>query len=190
MIQGLHREAITDCGGLVVRAADSDLRLPTPCSDWDLGGLIGHLVGQNEGFAAAVRNGDAPLMAYDGSRLRAEDIRSRWKASKERLTAAFAAAAPDARVRLAELDREVDVRTAIGMQLLDSAVHAWDLAVSLGEDYRPADGIVEAVREGAGSIAALPGGAPGVFSSPLTVTNEDPWTDALRLLGRSPTWAR
>lgn len=182
--RAFHDRALTGCGALVARAADADLGLPTPCSDWDLGALIGHMVGQNDGFAAAVRDGDAPASAYDAPRLRPDEIRSRWAASVARLREAFGRAVPDARVRLAELDREVSVTTALGMQLLDSAVHAWDVATALGESYRPPEEIVSVVLPSAEAIAARPGGAPGTFAAPREVTREDRWADALRLLGR------
>lgn len=180
----LHGRALADCGGLVTRAADADLGVPTPCAEWDLGALVGHMVGQNDGFATAVREGDAPVSAYAAPRLRPEEIRPRWAASAARLREAFGQAAPDARVRLAELDREVSVTTALGMQLLDSAVHAWDVAAALGESHRPPEEVVSVVLQSAEAIAARPGGAPGTFAAPRRVTGEDRWADALRLLGR------
>lgn len=168
----------------MVQAARADLGMPTPCTDWDLGALIGHMVGQNEGFAAAVREGDAPLSAYAAPALGPQDVRPRWDDSSERLRTAFRDAAPDRLLRLAELDREVTAATAIGMQILDCAVHAWDVATALGGDYRPSDAIGRVVLESARTIAARPGGTPGVFAAPREVAGADPWLDALRLLGR------
>ncbi|SFC53087.1 TIGR03086 family protein [Nocardioides terrae] len=180
----LFERALDDAGVLVRQAAAADLGAPTPCSEWDLRALIGHMVGQNEGFAAAVADGDAPVEAYAAPELSAEQVRSSWDASADRLRTAFRDAAPEARVRLAEFDREASLETALGMQVVDCAVHAWDVATALGEVYRPPDVVVEVVLASARSIAARPGGTPGVFAPAKAVAGDDAWSDALRLLGR------
>ncbi|MGZ6678556.1 MAG: maleylpyruvate isomerase N-terminal domain-containing protein, partial [Nocardioides sp.] len=63
-MQACFEEALDDADGLVRRAAEASLALATPCEGWDLGALLGHMIGQNRGFATAVRAGDAPLAAY------------------------------------------------------------------------------------------------------------------------------
>lgn len=183
-LRHLFELALDDAGAMVRRAAAADLGAPTPCTDWDLRALVGHMIGQNEGFAAAVRDGDAPLTAYAAPELTADDVPLRWDGSADRLRSAFRNAEPEALVRLAELDREVSVATALGMQVVDCAVHAWDVATALGRDYRPADAVADVVHASARVIAARPGGAPGVFAPPREVAGTDPWLDALRLLGR------
>lgn len=183
-LRPLFDKALADAGERVLGAAATDLRAPTPCAGWDLGALIGHMIGQNEGFAGAVRDGDAPASAYLPVELSADEVPARWTESAERLRKAFGTAEPTARVRLAELDLEVPVAVALSMQLLDSAVHAWDVAAALGEDYRPDDAIARVVHESAQRIAARPGGTPGVFAAPRPVDGADLWSDALRMLGR------
>jgi uncharacterized protein (TIGR03086 family) len=183
-LRPLFERALDDAGALVRRAATADLTAPTPCRDWDLGALVAHMVGQNEGFARAVREGDAPLTAYAAPELTGDDITQRWEASAERLRAAFREAPAGAPVRLVELDRDVPVETALGMQVVDCSVHAWDVATALGEDYRPPDPVVEVVLASARLIAARPGGTPGVFAAPRETAGVEAWSDALRLLGR------
>lgn len=162
-----------------------DLTLPTPCADWDLADLFGHMVGQNLGFAAAVGDGDAPVAAYETVAVTAEDVESRWQGSATRVRDAFAAADPEATVHLAEFGFSPTVTVALGMQLLDAAVHAGDVATALGRTYRPAEPTVTFVLDLARQIAAQPGGTP-VFGAPLPENGSDPWRDALRLLGRDP----
>jgi len=62
-------------------------------------------------------------------------------------------------------------------------LHAWDLARSLGKDYRPAD--PELV------LAAWRGGTPqlwpGVDAEP---DGDDPWSFLLLASGRDPAWAQ
>jgi len=182
--RGLFEAALEDADSQVRRAASAPLDTPTPCSEWDLGALLGHMIGQNDGFAAAVRDGDAPLAAYAPPTLASDQVIARWSDSAERLRAAFRAAPPGRPLRLAEFDREVPVEVALGMQIVDCAVHAWDVATALGGVYRPDQAIVRLVLESARMIAARPGGTPGVFAPPREVAGTDPWLDALALLGR------
>jgi uncharacterized protein (TIGR03086 family) len=182
----LHAEALADCGEFVDRAARTNLRQPTPCRGWDLAALLGHMAGQNEGFAAAVQEGDADQSAYEPPPITPQTLITTWAASVDRVRAAFARADPDAEVNLAELGRRVTVAQALRMQLLDSAVHAWDVAATLGLAYRPSTEIAGLVLNSAREIAARPGGAPGVFAAPRPEAGLDPWADALRFLGRDP----
>lgn len=178
-----HGRALDDTTALAAGAGD--LTIPTPCAGWDLADLFGHVVGQNLGFAAAVADGDAPVAAYDSVPVASEDITRRWQESAARVRDAFGAADPEATVHLAEFGFRPTVAVALGMQLLDAAVHAWDVATALGQTYRPAEATVTFVLDMARQIAARPGGTP-VFAAPLTEGGEDPWRDALRLLGRDP----
>ncbi len=172
----------------VLASEAGDLTVPTPCAGWDLADLFGHMVGQNLGFAAAVAAGDAPVAAYESVPVAADDVTRRWEESAARVRDAFDAADPEATVHLAEFGFRPTVAVALGMQLLDAAVHAWDVATALGQAYRPAEVTVSFVLDMARQIAASPGGTP-VFAAPLTEGGQDPWGDALRLLGRDPDQA-
>lgn len=166
-------------------ASADDLTIPTPCADWDLADLFGHMVGQNLGFAAAVSDGDAPVAAYESVPVDSDDVARRWQESATRVREAFGAADPEATIHLAEFGFHPTVTMALGMQLLDAAVHNWDVATALGKTYRPAEPTVAFVLDMARQIAAQPGGTP-VFGAPLPEYGSDPWGDALRLLGRDP----
>lgn len=178
-----YDRALEDTTALASEA--HDLAVPTPCSDWDLAALFGHMVGQNLGFAAAVADGDAPVAAYEAVPVAADDVVRLWEESARRVRDAFAAADPETTVRLAEFGFQPTVAVALSMQLLDAAVHAWDVATSLGRTYQPSDVTVALVLDLARQIAARPGATP-VFAAPLDERGANPWHDALRLLGRDP----
>ncbi|NYI77519.1 TIGR03086 family metal-binding protein [Nocardioides panzhihuensis] len=169
-------------------SATDDLTIPTPCAGWDLADLFGHMVGQNLGFATAVADGDAPVAAYESVPVDSKDVARRWQESATRVRNAFGAADPEATIHLAEFGFHPTVTIALGMQLLDAAVHSWDVAAALGQAYRPAEPTVTFVLDMARQIAAQPGGTP-VFGAPLPEHGSDPWGDALRLLGRDPDQA-
>ena len=185
----LHHAALADTTRLVERAAQGPLDLPTPCDEWDLAALLSHMIGQNRGFAAALGDGDADIALYAGPEVTPDGVLGAWAESATALREAFGRAQPDAPVHLAEFDAQVSASLALGMQFLDTAVHAWDVATALGATYRPDDATVAFVLESAGPIAARPGGTPGVFAAPVaepSAGDADPWFTALRLLGRDP----
>jgi uncharacterized protein (TIGR03086 family) len=186
----MYEHALADCGSLVGRAPETDLRVGTPCAGWDLAALLAHMIGQNEGFAAAVRAGDADRSAYDPRPVTASTVLPEWSASAGRVLDAFRTASDDQQVSVAGFGT-FRVNTALRMHLLDTVVHAWDVAVSLEEEYRPSADLVDFAATFADRIAkASPDGQPGVFAAPLAVTGLDAWVDALRLLGRAPATSR
>lgn len=178
-----YGRALDDTTALASEAGD--LTVPTPCAGWDLADLFGHMTGQNLGFAAAVADSDAPVSAYESVPVTSDDVARTWQDSAVRVRDAFGAADPTATVHLAEFGFRPTVAVALGMQLLDAAVHAWDVATALGHTYRPTEATVTFVLDMARQIAARPGGTP-VFAAPLAEGGQDPWDDALRLLGRDP----
>lgn len=180
----LHDDALADAGRFVQRAAQGDLGLATPCDGWDLADLLSHMIGQNNGFAAAVATGDAEATAYVGPEVTAANAVGEWGASVAGLRDAFGQDSADRTVHLVEFDIRVSAAEALGMQLLDTAVHAWDVATALGDTYRPVETVARFVLDYSRKIASRPGGSPGVFAGPLPETGADPWSDALRLLGR------
>jgi len=86
-------------------------------------------------------------------------------------------------------DSSVPVAAAVGMHLLDTVIHTWDVAISLGNPYRPDDELLGIVAAGAKQV---PAGAsrtePGAAFAPTVTTDQtDPWLITLALLGREKT---
>src|SRR5262245_40470197 len=78
-----------------------DLDRPTPCSAWNLGELLRHMVSENRGFAASAGSTPAPPSAWHSGDLGADPHRS-YHDSAAAVTAAFGT--PD------YYDRRVEVR--------------------------------------------------------------------------------
>ncbi len=183
-----HRRALAQAGEIVAHVHAGDLARATPCAGWDLQALLTHMIGQNDGFAAAVTAGDAPRSAYTRPAVTASDLAPDWHRSADRVLAAFADAHSDDEVLLIEInpDSTVPVATAVGMHLLDTVIHTWDVASSLGSAYRPDDELLTIVAAGAKRV---PAGAsrtePGAAFAPAVTTDQpDPWLETLALLGR------
>ncbi|MCX4747521.1 TIGR03086 family metal-binding protein [Kitasatospora sp. NBC_01287] len=194
-----HARALALTAPVVAAIRPEQLALPTPCVDWTLRRLLEHVIGQQYGFAAAARGqgadlavwADRPVATGQAGTLAAL---AAFADSARELTEAFAAAeAAAATLQLPEIlaGHAFPAGQAIGFHLLDTLVHAWDLAAAVGLPLEvPADlaglllGIAEQVP--ADSHARRPGRA----FAPVVPAPEgaDAFERALRLLGRDPRW--
>src|SRR5689334_11658071 len=184
--QTLHRHALELTSELVGAIRAADLGCPTPCAGWDLATLLARMTGQNHGFADALRGGRDVAAYAPVPGLAA------WPGSVADLLDAVARPGVDA-VLLPEITtaQHFPVPVVIGFHLLDTAVHGWDVASSLGRAWRPEPPLVEAVLEQARLVPAGPARtAPGAAFAPvLAAEGDDPLTTALALLGRDTAWA-
>jgi uncharacterized protein (TIGR03086 family) len=195
-LRGLHRTAIEVASALVGAVAADGLGVATPCGAWDLGQLLAHMTGQNHGFAAAAR-GEREDMGIWADRPVApgEDPGRVFAASGTEVVAAFAAIEdlPGSRMWLPEVRPEpVRAEVAVGFQLVDTVVHAWDVARSIGAKAEfDADlldvtlQIALAVPGGAARTAEGAAFAPGL-EAPEGVATLD---RVVAVLGRDPRWA-
>jgi uncharacterized protein (TIGR03086 family) len=184
-----HRRALAAAGEAVLQVGPDDLSRPTTCAGWDLGTLLAHMIGQNGGFAVAVSTSDADECDYAAPAIRPDELREAWTRSADRVLTAFDSAELDREVRLVEINPDVTFPAAVvvGMHLLDTVIHTWDVATSLGDPYRPDDELVDIVaaqaeRVPAGTTRTRPGAA---FAPVVATTKTDPWLKALAMLGRS-----
>jgi hypothetical protein len=80
------------------------------------------------------------------------------------------------------LQTDVTVGAVAGAACAEWHLHAWDLARSLGKDYRPAD--PELV------LAAWQGGMPQLWPELTGRDRGDPWHHLLTTSGRDPGWVQ
>ncbi|MCD2194936.1 TIGR03086 family metal-binding protein [Actinomycetospora endophytica] len=182
----VHRRALDVATSLIRDVRTDQLSRPSPCAGWDLRALLEHMVGQNHGFADAVESAaGVPVAAFAPRAFTA----AAWEASAERVAAAFEAAPGEREVLLVEIspERRFPVSTALRFHLLDTVVHTWDVATTVGLEFRPDDDLAQLVHAGAAAVPTGPGReAPGAaFAPPLDVEGDDPWMTTLALLGRS-----
>jgi len=201
-LRELHRRALRDATAVIDTVGPGDLDRPTPCAGWDLAALLAHMIGQNHGFAAALRDGDAAPDAYRPRAPLPGGPAGTWQRSAGEVGRAVAATPEEREVRLAEVRGGTlfPAATVVRMHLLDTVVHTWDVARSLGRDHRPDGQLVRAVldvarqvpdgaarrRPGAAFAPAVERAATGPASGGGAAddgTGND-WIAALALLGR------
>ncbi|GAA1833365.1 TIGR03086 family metal-binding protein [Pseudonocardia ailaonensis] len=187
----LHDRSLDLATAQVAAVRPADLTRPTPCAGWDLAALLAHMVGQNHGFATAIRGEAVDPAAFApvaGAGL------AEWIRSVENLRDARETPDPNA-VLLPEISttQRFPMSLVIAFHTLDSAVHAWDVAASLphgpGRTWRPDPELAAVVLT---SARQVPDGeqrtAPGAAFGPSLAVDDraDPWSEVLTQLGRRP----
>ena len=131
-LRDLDRRAVAGTVQLVETITPDQLRLPTPCPDWTVYGLLRHMISQHLGFAAAARGEVPDLAVWDSGRL-GDDPAAAYRAASDEVLSAFADdAALDRTVEMTELRRTLPGRVALAFHFIDYLVHGWDLASALG----------------------------------------------------------
>jgi uncharacterized protein (TIGR03086 family) len=166
---------------LVAAVASDQWDAPTPCQGWDVRALLGHLVGGNRLYAAALSGAAKP----GGDPLGADPVGA-YRESAAAVVAAFRA--PGA------LERPVTVpfgtvpgATALDLRVVEVLVHGWDLARATGRTVAFPNEVVE--QEIAFSRQALPRipSERRPFEASRPVPEDAPPLDRLvALLGREP----
>jgi uncharacterized protein (TIGR03086 family) len=182
--------ALAATGRLVDAVAGDEWDLPTPCSDWTVRQLVGHVVGGNRLVARALRGEQLPPADQLGHRDPAdqlgEDPSAAWRGSADDLLATFALPG------VLERAHTVPAGTLPGpalvhLRVVETLVHGWDLAVATGRDLAVPDELAEAeLAFSRDLLGRLPAGrAP--FGPSRPVDDGAPALDRLAaLLGRAP----
>ncbi|MEM9560982.1 MAG: TIGR03086 family metal-binding protein [Actinomycetota bacterium] len=103
----------------------------TPCTEWNVRDLVNHMVGTTRFFAASAGR-VAPPGPADGDQL-GDDPVATFRAVAETTMAAWNA--PGAVEGSVEVPAEMPAVAALGINLLDTGTHCWDLAMAIGADH-------------------------------------------------------
>jgi uncharacterized protein (TIGR03086 family) len=194
-IVDLDAQVVEATVGLVKQAGLLDLDRPTPCAGWTLADLIEHMTAQHYGWIAAAVGHGADLSAWQPGPPVADPIGEYAEAARRVLEAFGADGVLDREFALAEISPVLrfPAAQAISFHFIDYLVHGWDVARSLGVDYRPGPGLLAAALPVA---LAVPGGKArerdgAAFAPGLEVPAQAGALDQIvALLGRSPSWPR
>jgi uncharacterized protein (TIGR03086 family) len=175
-VRDLDRRAVLDSAAFVRPLTTADLARPTPCEGWTMRDLVLHMAAQHRGFADSAAGGGMDLETWQ-PRVDVADPVADYLASVDEVIEAFAAPGVlDRRFGLAEFGAEATfpAEQAIGFHLVDYVVHAWDVARTVGREYRPDDDVAEAALAVA---LAVPNGPertrPGAAFRPGTDLGSD-----------------
>ncbi|WP_051837621.1 TIGR03086 family metal-binding protein [Streptomyces sp. NRRL WC-3742] len=195
----LHARSLDLAAEVVDTVRPEHLDLPSPCAGWTLRKLLEHVLGQQQGFAAAAR-GAGPDLALFADAPVGPDVAAEFRRTGAELTDAFReAAAAERALWLPEIrdGGPFPITQAVGFHLLDTLVHGWDVAAALGT----ADALVATVEADDALVGTLlkvteavpdtpEARAPGLAFGPGLEPGEGGgrFARSLALLGRDPLW--
>jgi uncharacterized protein (TIGR03086 family) len=172
--------------------APVDYERPTPCDEWDLGQLVGHVVGAAGAFAIVLEGGPTPARArVDVEGATADELRS----SAARAIAGWRT--PGALERdydsVIELDGGVLIppiplpgSMLLDIHLLDVGVHLHDVAISLDRRELAEDEDVATATLAAAQLILQPGvrELAGFAAETAATADADATTRLLAFVGR------
>lgn len=181
------QQAVTALGQKVAQITPEKLTAPTPCAKFDVKALANHIVGGHYLFADVVNGktfdvgqqmpdlvGDDPATAIEGSTKVLFDALNQEGVLDRTFTFPFGA---------------MPATQGLGVMLMETLVHGWDLSKGLG-----VDGTIDPMIAGMmlqnlknGGISAEMRGPDGPFGAEVTVPDTATPTDKLvAFLGRTP----
>ncbi|GLY89593.1 TIGR03086 family metal-binding protein [Actinoallomurus iriomotensis] len=178
-----------EASNAVVRGIGPDMMdRATPCPEFDVRALLGHLSGwmTEPARAAALKrpNTGAPDEDFAPEPGWAERLTERTRATAE------AWSEPAAWEGTASLSGEMEMPagTIGGLVFAEFLLHGWDLAMATGQEFAPDDDLAEALFDQVSSMADM-GRRYGAFGPEVPVpASASPVERALGLAGRDPAW--
>ena len=176
----VHRDALAATGRIVANIKDSQLHDGTPCEDYDVAGLLNHVIGGNFWVAPLV---DGKTIEEVGDALDRDYGPGDYDASAKEADAAFSS--PGAMERpVAVSYGPVPGEVYAGHRFVDVLIHGWDLAKATGQDATLDPELVEACWAVINPQMELLRGS-GMFGNQLDVPDDaDSQTKLLATLGR------
>ncbi|MBW3659446.1 MAG: TIGR03086 family protein [Actinobacteria bacterium] len=184
----LHQRGVDVSTRLVEGISDDQWTSPTPCADWDVRRLVGHLTeehawvpplvaGRTVGEIGSVdaELGDDPVAAHDDA------ARAAQSAIEE----------PGALGRTVHLSyADVPGSFYVLQRTADLVIHSWDLAVATGQELALDDDLVQAAWDATAPHVSPEVREAGVFGPEVPVPDDAPLLDRLLgLTGRDPSRA-
>lgn len=176
--------------GVAEGVTDEQLAGPTPCPEYRVRHLLGHLVGLTGAFRDAARKDLGPHLDQDPGDV-VPDVGPEWRAALPKLLDELVEAwrdpaAWEGMTRAGGIDLPGAVAGAVAMDEL--VVHGWDLARATGQAYAPDEASLSAAEA---LLTPEEGGSSGdsLFGAVVPVPGDAPLLDrVIGLSGRDPGW--
>ncbi|MEU0783034.1 TIGR03086 family metal-binding protein [Streptomyces sp. NPDC006173] len=171
---------------VVVALTDADLDRPTPCSEYDVKGLLNHLLHVMVEFQKLAAKEESDFTKTPDRVGSGPDWRERFAAEARALAAAWSR--PGAEDGLTGA-MNMPARLVGSMALLDVTVHAWDLAQATGQQYPDDADLALVVAQLDLSVAELGDTARsmGMFGTAVEVpAHTPPLVRLIAATGRDP----
>ncbi|WP_461087131.1 TIGR03086 family metal-binding protein [Streptomyces deserti] len=172
---------------------DEQLADPTPCPQYAVRNLLGHLAGLAAAFRDAGRK-DLGVTTDTSPEVAVPDIGTGWREELPKVLDELAEAWRDpaawtGMTRAGGVDLPGEVAGLVATDEL--VIHGWDLARATGQDYAPDPAALQACHAFLAAAADDPDRGGGIFGPVVPVEADAPLLDrAVGLSGRDPAWTR
>lgn len=182
-----YERAADQMAALIDLTSKDTLDEPTPCSEYDVRGLVSHVIGGTRRFVAVGEKGAAPGVSDEAPDIPDDKLAEAYTTERRRLAAAWA---DDSK-----LDTEVTVpwgtmpgRYALSGSVMETVMHSWDLSRALGHPI-PLDQELAAFALATGRQALPAEGREGLPFGPVVPVDPaetDTYAQLAGWLGRTP----
>jgi len=186
----LFLQALDQVTPLIADVTPSDLDRPTPCDDWTVRELLGHLVGVGRRIPHIAAGGSSDEVPARTDGVADDGWANSWNDRLGGLRASASGTALD-QIVIHPAGR-MPWAIALGIYASEMAVHSWDLARALGRDDDLDDSIAAAV------VGPMRGALPaeprveelGIPFGPVVQVPADapPYAQLVAWVGRDPEW--
>jgi uncharacterized protein (TIGR03086 family) len=164
---------------------------PTPCTEWSVRDLVGHVVGEDLWTVPLVRGSTIADVGdrFDGDLLGDHPVETALAAAAEATRAVAERLPAGGTVHLSYGEEQLD--EYVRQLAADHLLHAWDLAVATGRDRRLDPALVQDVHRWFADREGLYRQA-GAVAERVGVPDDagDEQDRMLAAFGRDPTWGR
>lgn len=157
---------------------------PTPCDEWDVHRVVGHLVGMNRVFAAMLEGAAPPTR---GDALPAGGLAAVFRESSAALLDAFSQPGVLERTYTSPMGSATGQERLL-IRLYDLLAHGWDISQATGQEAHLPDDAAEAALRFARE-QVVDDARPGRFKPAQPVADDAPAIERLvAFLGRDLSW--
>jgi uncharacterized protein (TIGR03086 family) len=181
---------LAEAGRLIGNIASDQWSSPTPCAEWDLRQLVGHLVGGNQRFAAMLSADTPPSGPPPRAPLTelSDDPKADFDASADALLTAFALPGK-LEAELPSPFGQVTGAVLVRLRITEAMTHGWDIAQATGQQPRFPAAVARTILTFSEQYVGRVAGDRSPFGPPVSVDSDaDPLDRLVALLGRQPGW--
>lgn len=178
------RRALDRTAAVVAAVSEDQLGLPTPCPDFDVRGLVNHLVAGNLMFAAVANGDQLDLSVFDEDNLDDDPAAAYRRSAQATLAAWQRPGALDENLAFGNMPGD----TVIRLHLTEELTHGWDLARATGQDAMMDPHLAEIALEAMRKVPPdLVRGAQNFGPEVACDAGAPPHERLVAFLGRDPT---
>lgn len=182
----MYTSALYEFDHVVRRVPDSTWDNATPCPDWSVRDVAGHVIAVQRYIESLAKGTDVPMNPYkEPGQFAGNDPVATWRAARDAALAALdGPGVINRHVKTFRAEETID--SQIGWNVVDTVAHAWDVSQGAGVDVTLSEDLVEHAIAQAAPIVDDFRRPPFFAAATVEGAADDSLARLLRMLGRQP----